>query len=677
MNPKLGLVVIGLLSINNALGLATDDLFELSLEELVNVRVTATSTFIESEHASSSSVSVIQRQDWLRRGDQTTIAALSHTTNAMKLPSPFGYVLQVRGYSTRPSSRGSATLIDNVPINSLQYGTSAYSVNNLQLGILDRIEVVRGPGSALHGTDAFHSTVAYQTFSANKPLADMAIEAGEESFYQANLRYSQPLNDSFMANIAIAGSKQGDQELRQREVGPLSGEASPFELTDYSTLLKIHNQGSSDDWQLLASLLYNHEDHPALLGSRQDTSNPDLGPANLSGQKTDSTIYKVMASRELTNTLQLSIDAYYRQMDSDLYVNSISGGDVYSTAIDLDETKRGVNIQLQQHIQRWNSQWALTIGRSEHNVNRFDQTTYNAISGQIISPKEDARHAGFSEQNIDHLAFEAKSYLFDEALTLTYGARIDDYPDFGRQLSPRFSAVYELDHHTAVKMIYGNAFRAPIVGEKVGFRHVSGNPSIDPEEIDSYELVYARKSSHWSQEWLVYQSYLKKGISIVPDASQSLPKTHIYENSSEQEARGVEARINYINRQWSIKANFAYIESYNNTLDIPHTSYPKWITNIDIAYQWAKSTNIALSNQLFGGHYLGDETTANGQELEKGNTYIRSDIRVSQDLNKQLQAWLSVKNIFDKNNRLPSVINIQDGVEDINRTLVIGASYRF
>lgn len=131
----------------------------------------------------------------------------------------------------------------------------------------------------------------------------MAIEAGEEAFYQANLRYSQPLNDSLMVNIAIAGTKQGDQDLRQLEAGPLLGEAAPYELSDYSTLLKIHNQGSSDDWQWLASLLYNHEDHPALLGSRQDTSNPDLGPANLSGQQTDSTLYKVKASRELTNTL--------------------------------------------------------------------------------------------------------------------------------------------------------------------------------------------------------------------------------------------------------------------------------------------------------------------------------------------------------------------------------------
>lgn len=364
-------------------------------------------------------------------------------------------------------------------------------------------------------------------------------------------------------------------------------------------------------------------------------------------------------------------------MNSSLYVNSVNGSEVYRTAIDLDETKTGLNIQLQQHIKHWNSQWALTVGRSEHKVNRFDQATYNAISGQIVSPKIDARHADYSEQNINHLAFEAKSHLFDEALTLTYGVRIDDYPDFGRQLSPRFSAVYELDHHNALKLIYGNAFRAPIVGEKVGFRHVSGNPSIDPEEIDSYELVYAHKNNRWSQEWLVYQSYLKKGISIVPDASQILPKTHIYENSSEQEARGIEARFNYINRQWSLKANFAYIESYNNTLDIAHTSYPKWISNIDMAYQLAELTTIALSNQLFGGHYLGDETTANGQKLEKGNTYIRSDVRISHDFNKQLQAWCGIKNIFDKNNRLPSVINIEGGVEDINRTLIVGASYRF
>lgn len=677
MYNKLILVVASYCCLNSAVSQASDNLYELSLDELINLRVTAASTFIESEHTSSSSVSVINRQDWLNRGDQNAIAALSHTTNAIRLPSPFGDVLQVRGYSTQPSSRGSATLIDNIPVNSLQYGTSAYSINNLQLGVLDRIEVVRGPGSALHGSDAFHSTIAYQTFTASHPIAEMSIEAGEEDFYQANIRLSQPLNDSISANLAIAGSQQGDQGLKQLQPGPLLGESNPYELSDHSALIKLHNKGSDNDWQFLVSLLHNHEDHPALLGSRQNTNAITLGPGNLSGQQTDSAIYKATLSKALTSDMQLSIDSYYREMDSELYLNSINGSDVFTTAIDLSERKTGLNIQLQQTIEQWQSQWTVTLGRSEHSITRLDQGTYNALTGQTISPKTDVRNTDISDQNINHLALEAKSRFFDDSLTITYGARIDDYPDFGKQVSPRLSAVYDIDANSAIKIIYGNAFRAPIIGEKTGIRHVSGDRSIEPEEIDSYELVYVRKSHHWTNEWLIYQSYLKKGISIIPDFNQTLPKTHRYANSSEQEARGIENRFNYVASNWNIKSNIAFIDSQNNTLNMPHSTYPKWISNIDIAYQLSPSTSVIFSNQLFGGHYLGDKITANGQTVEKGSAYIRCDLRITQTINARLDGWLTIKNLFDKDNRLPSVINIEGGIEDINRTLIIGGKYTF
>jgi len=101
------------------------DVFELSMEDLSEALITVASSFTESELTSSSSVSILTPELWEARGDRSTSDALNHTTGAVSYPTLWGgTAYQARGYANNLSVRGSATIVDGVPMNSMQTGTT-------------------------------------------------------------------------------------------------------------------------------------------------------------------------------------------------------------------------------------------------------------------------------------------------------------------------------------------------------------------------------------------------------------------------------------------------------------------------------------------------------------------------------------------------------------------------
>ena len=99
-----------------------------------------------------------------------------------------------------------------MPINELHYATAVYDIHSLQLGVLDLIEMIRGPGSTIYGADAFHGVVSLKTFESAEDLLDVDLEYGSDAYRQVAVRSSSGVGNG-RVNAAVSYSGQGDMDI--------------------------------------------------------------------------------------------------------------------------------------------------------------------------------------------------------------------------------------------------------------------------------------------------------------------------------------------------------------------------------------------------------------------------------------------------------------------------------
>jgi iron complex outermembrane receptor protein len=133
------------------------DVFKHIQENEINRKVEVASLFKEDDLVAGSTVGVVDEKQWRKYGARRTSEAVQYMPGTF-VPGYTGGVLPIviRGYTTTQSLSGVATLIDGVPVNTFTNSSAMLSIPNFGLGTLNRIEMIRGPGSAIYGSDAFH-----------------------------------------------------------------------------------------------------------------------------------------------------------------------------------------------------------------------------------------------------------------------------------------------------------------------------------------------------------------------------------------------------------------------------------------------------------------------------------------------------------------------------------------
>lgn len=129
--------------------------FEEALD--LSVKVDVASLFREDALRVGSTVASIDAATWEKAGARRMHEAFDNEPSVMSYTTLGGApAMAIRGYTTSfLSVRSLATMIDGVPLTTLSFGTALYGIPNWDLGTLDKIEIVKGPGSAIYGTDAF------------------------------------------------------------------------------------------------------------------------------------------------------------------------------------------------------------------------------------------------------------------------------------------------------------------------------------------------------------------------------------------------------------------------------------------------------------------------------------------------------------------------------------------
>ncbi|MDD5410294.1 MAG: TonB-dependent receptor [Methylobacter sp.] len=234
---------------------------------------------------------------------------------------------------------------------------------------------------------------------------------------------------------------------------------------------------------------------------------------------------------------------------------------------------------------------------------------------------------------------------------LTAGVRYDDYSDFGGTVNPRVALIWDINEQVTSKILYGKAFRAPNFAEQFTQNNpvVLGNKNLNPETINTYEwAIDYRPFSSLRTAANVYYYEINNLISAVPASSKI---TNIYQNSGNQDGYGTELEWNWqVAEQWNVKGNYAWQHSTNEQTNQQVASVPEH--HVYVAFQWQFMPKWQLQPQMnwIGGRI--NPIVANGAlgDYETIDLTLRG-----KKLLGHLNLAASLRNAFDTNYYEPAL----------------------
>ncbi len=673
------------------------DLFELSIEKLMTVKITVASKFLEPDLLVGSSVAQIRPDHWHRLGARRISDALINQTGVMTFPSVGGNnPIYIRGYAT--DTGGIITMIDNVPVISFRTGASTF-LPNFELGNLNGIELLKGPGSAIYGSDAFHGVIAYNTFSMDEDYY-YADAAGAYPLYgDASMKVSHGMADGHVRIDMAAGFSGQDAldleyEYKHGYFPPgiyypeqpeqLPGEGTGIRENKYQTQTSVFKLTISPTERTRLSagtyLARNKFDGfpglSSLIGNlkARDTSSKDslflMGTGSL--------------SHRYDNDITLKVGGYYWWAEDADTMNVDEYGTFNHTV--SDEYRAGVDLTIKQPDNIIGLQWLFAYAFDTMKIKSATSTGYNAYLGRLTS-HYDELFAGFS-RDIHCIYGQAKYSVITDQLYLLLGGRLDIYSDYDKQLTPRGGLIYLPVDDLSIKALYGRGFMAGDGRELAGIiYYTQGNPDIKPEVIDVYELIFMYKHESLKATVNGFYSYWQDGI-VRKAAPELAPKYRSkFVNEGENQSYGAEFNFIYSLNPFAVELGFSYINSSalnivdpndsTNTIDQTYVAFPEYFINIGLYYSIERfAVDFYLNNRLYINM---KETPPSGSYPAPNDlsTYWRTDLNVKKAIAERAEVILDIRNLLNRENRVPSFFGAKDGIEEPGISVLLRICYEF
>ena len=275
------------------LGLPTDDLDKLNIDELFRLEVTSVSRKAQQLSRAPAAVFVLTADDIRRSGATSIPEALQWV--------PGLTVLQVDGRSWAISARGSTRLyadkilvmIDGRSLYTPLFSGVLWDFLGVPLEDVERIEVVRGPGAVMWGPNAVNGVINIVTKSAQATKGKQVSVAGGNSLYSSAWARWGAAPSERLAWRAWAKFDNLNPAFSSPGYAPTPTSATPVEVPPIQDLdsitgragFRLDAQPSEKDQVMFAADMYGMQRREAvfLRGSRPDAAALDLGRTNATG----------------------------------------------------------------------------------------------------------------------------------------------------------------------------------------------------------------------------------------------------------------------------------------------------------------------------------------------------------------------------------------------------------
>lgn len=635
----------------------------LDLEDLGRIPVESVSTpsrFEQKVTEAPASVSVITSQDFKRFGYRTLADALQgvrglYTSN----DRAYGY-LGVRGFS-RPSDYNSRVLVlvDGHRLNDNVF-EGAYVGREFMLDVdmIDRVEIVRGPSSSLYGSSAFFGVINVITRKAGEVRnAEVSAEAGSFDSYKGRFAYGGVFEKSEVS-LMLSGSffeSRGDTALYYPEFDTPDTNNGVAKRLDAEQALNLLSRLTWRDITLSAAYVSREKEIPT--GSWDTLFNDPRYTAE------DAHAYVDLALRhEFGEESELLARVYYDD------VRYTADYPVLPPVMSDDEglnRDRGKGQWIgfeSQYTHRWLAH-TFNVGTVVRGHLTQDLGNHDVVPYQVYA---DERHDSFDVGVHGQADLELV-----RTLRVNAGVRYDYFDSFGGTANPRVGLIYTPWEETTFKLLYGTAYRAPNVYERFfPLGDLPPDPNLDPETIQTYEAVweqYLPGNLRFSASGYYY--HIDDLISV-DDA------TLVFVNAGGVDAVGAEFEGEWQHRSGvRLRASYALQRAKDEGSGEPLSNSPENLAKF--------SARVPFFDDLFSAgvevQYNGRLRTQAGRDDRYAEAVWVTNLTLfSERLAKNLEVSASLYNLFDSNVTYPGGPgHLQDVLYHDGRTWRVKLTYRF
>ncbi|HJW54103.1 MAG TPA: TonB-dependent receptor [Burkholderiaceae bacterium] len=472
-------------------------------------------------------------------------------------------------------------LVNGIPITNVFTGNRSQVWGGMPLENVARIEIIRGPGSALYGADAYSGVINVITkTSADVNGTEYGFRAGSFDTRDAWIQHGGNLGPMEAAFYLRVGHTDGQDRVIQRDLQSLldpvfgtNASLAPGRVNSFRNAIDARADLSFEKWRFRATFQGREVGAGAGLAESLDPN----GRAPASRLYLDFTYENANWAPNWDVSAVLGYYDIKERPGNPAYMlfppgafggafpNGVFGNPGHSerhTHVSWSAFYTGIN----DHRVR------IGVGAREEDLyDTSEFKNFNLVTvpgaGPVFLPLPSIVDATgnpsfiYMQPHKRHLAYVVAQDEWNLAKdwSLTAGVRHDRYSDFGSTTNPRLALVWDAAYNLTVKAMHGRAFRAPNFTELYSINNpvTIGNASLKPETIATNELAFSwRPASSLETSLSLFQYKMRDIIRFTANADPTTGSTA--QNTGDQTGRGLE-----LETTWDATRNLRLTGSYS------------------------------------------------------------------------------------------------------------------
>lgn len=708
---------------------AEEPLSDLSLQELLEVEISLDRAFDifgalvatpkvsvatgkrQDAFLAPAVTTVITAQDMEAMGTRTLSEALQ-TVPGLYVGRDWLYqpLFMMRGISSGNNPE-LLVMINGEPLKGLESGNRGLGWRDMPINGIARIEIIRGPGSALYGADAFSGTVNLITKTAEDMDGnELGARVGSfhtfETWLLHGKRHGAVEVSTTLEFLRTEGPDKSVARDAQTRMDALTGtqvSLAPGEISAQERTLNARLDIAREPWRLRLGYQGQRDAGIAVgaMGALDDRGGTEQDRVNLD---------LVYDNPRFTPNWHLTAQWNYTRADVQTQYWFFPPGTVLP--VTMPDLPRPLLLPYPDGVR-------LAVDTGEEHFHTSISGFYAGFDRHLLRVGggyryEDLYHVGFranigqdafgapippgspmidlsdtpgavypEEQRQSYYGYVQDTWRLSPRWDFTWGLRHDHYSDFGATTNPRAALVWQINPRFTAKALYGRAFRAPSFRELYMRNNLAslGDPNLNAEKMETVELAFNwRALDRLNLGLNLYRYEIKDTIQLVRVSTTD--SRLISANMGEVKGHGVEWEARWkFHQRASVMTNYAWVDvkrsnpPVGKAQQVSDTSAPRQQGYLRL--DWRFAPNWYLNGQVTWWDEQTPILVNDQHDPVEAAFSVDLMLRYKNIQNTKWNFALGARNLLDEDLRTVTTDTLPDNVPLAGRQLFAEFRYRF